>query len=125
MAKQEKESGPRMWAIAIIVIMVSSTLGYAILSKPSTPNTRERQENAEPQLPTQGSPSPSSMDSDSDGLEDSLEKEIGSDPYTPDTPESLKALKEEARNRYMEGELALEDYRAEVEKIDRAMKLLK
>ncbi len=126
--RREEEPGkpgkPQLLALFGIGIMIISSLAYAILYKPPGGERQEKTvEGAAQLLPPP--PLPSEQDSDGDGLPDALEAQIGTDPLVKDTPASLEDRRSQIYDAYVAGKLSLEEYKALVEKLDEAERLLR
>ena len=118
---EEKESSKAMWALLGIGIMVLSSIAYALLSNPfSSPAPVEEQPEPELLQLEQPSPVPASGDADGDGISDSVERELGLNPWQPESIETLRLAEENLYRRYIRGEISLSEYAAKEEIILRA-----
>jgi hypothetical protein len=118
--KEEKRRfNPQLAALFGVGIMIASSLAYAILSKPPG---EEAQKAPAPQAT--GAP-PLLADSDGDGIPDSLEAEIGTDPLVRDTRQSLEERRSQAYAAYSKGAISLEEYTALSAKLDQAEAMLR
>lgn len=116
---KEKESSKAMWALLGIAIMVLSSIAYALLSNPF-PSPVEEQPEQELLQVEQPSPVPTPGDADGDNIPDSLERELGLNPWQPESIETLRAAEENLYRRYIRGEVSLSEYAAKEEIILRA-----
>lgn len=105
--KEEESRTPRLFALVAVGIMVLSTLAYAIVSNPFAGEEA------------------SQKDSDLDGISDRMEREIGSDPFSQDSVESLEALWQTTRESYINNEISAKEFRARREKIQQAIRDLR
>ncbi len=123
----EKMSKARLWALFGIGFMVLSSIAYAVLSNPFSEEPVEEQQdffNEESFITPPQEPS-TPVDTDFDGLSDTLEREIGSNPYTPDTAESLQSLREELYRQYINNEITLDEYNLKDDKLRKAIEALR
>ncbi|NOZ82628.1 MAG: hypothetical protein GXN98_02245 [Euryarchaeota archaeon] len=112
-----KLTAVQLGALFGIGIMVLSSLAYAILYNPFGGGGTKKPA-AEGQVVV-------SQDSDLDGIPDYLEKEIGTDPYSPDTVRSLEERKQQVEKEYAQGLIGEEEYRSLIRKIEAAEEVVR
>ncbi len=109
-----KLTAVQLGALFGIGIMVLSSLAYAILYNPfGGGGAPERGQVVE------------SVDTDFDGIPDYLEREIGTDPYTPDTKQSLAERKQQVEREYSQGLIGEGEYRSLIKKIEAAEEVVR
>ncbi len=126
--EDKEESSKAMWALLGIGIMAISSIAYALLSNPfSSPAPVEEQPEIEAGVPQieQTPPVSTPGDSDGDGIPDSVERELGLNPFQPETPETLKLAEENLYRKYINGEISLSEYSAKEEILLKAKEGLK
>ena len=119
--EERKRFNPQLAALFGVGIMIASSLAYAILSKPPGGEAQE----APAPLPPEGAPPEFTTDSDGDGIPDSLEAEIGTDPLVRDTRQSLEERRSQAYAAYSRGAISLEEYSALSARLDQAEAMLR
>ncbi len=110
-----KLTAVQLGALFGIGIMVLSSLAYAILYNPFGGGGGKRE----------AGKVVTSADSDLDGIPDYLEKEIGTDPYAPDTKETLEKRRQQVEGAYASGRIGEEEYRRLIRKIEAAEEVVR
>ncbi len=121
--EEKKRFDPRLAALFAVGIMIVSSLAYAILSKP--PVEAPPTPSPEVSQPEQQPAPEFTSDTDGDGIPDTIEAEIGTDPWVRDTRETLAERRSQLEAAYSSGAISREEYTALSSKLELAEALLR
>ncbi|NOZ59027.1 MAG: hypothetical protein GXO66_05570 [Euryarchaeota archaeon] len=117
--EENRRFNPQLAALFAVGIMIVSSLAYAIFSKPPS-------ESPPPAAsPAEGAPPVFTTDTDGDGIPDTLEMEIGTDPGVRDTRQSLEERRSQIYAAYARGEISGEEYNTLSMRLKQAEALLR